>query len=142
MRGDSRVIPVQGPAGGVGPESRDAAGWRASLPVESPAIDIYDEGEALILEADMPGVSAEELSLQIEDSFLTLRGLASGEWPEAARPIRLEYGPRDLARSFILSAEIDRGGISAELKDGVLQVRLPKAAASPPRKIEVRSSDS
>ena len=92
-----------------------------------------------MLRADLPGVTAEGLELQVQDNKLTLFGRVTEELPEGAIPLHQEYPDCDFLRSFILSDEVDHDRIEAKLNGGVLEVHLPKAARQEPRKIQVRT---
>lgn len=105
----------------------------------APPIDIYETAEGLVLCADLPGVTAEGLELQVLDNKLTLFGRVQDDVPENASLLHQEYQVCDFLRSFILSDEVDHDRISAKITNGVLKVVLPKAQRSEPRRIEVRS---
>lgn len=102
----------------------------------SPAVDIHQNEEAITLVADLPGVSRENLDIDLKDSILTVTGTVV-EPEGSARPVYREYGIGGYLRRFTLSDKIDQGKISAQMKDGVLTVVLPKADALKPRKIEI-----
>jgi len=135
-------------------EPRDAAGSNAppqseDLPAVAspeaegrlcaPPIDIYETDEGLVLCADLPGVTAEGLELQVQDNKLTLFGRVTADVPEGAQLLHQEYQVCDFLRSFILSDEVDHDRISAKINNGVLEVVLPKASQSEPRRIQVRT---
>lgn len=105
----------------------------------SPAVDIYENEQAITLIADLPGVSKEKLDLNVEDKQLTITGLVS-EPEERFQPYYTEYGIGGYTRSFRLGDTIDQSKINASLKDGVLTLVLPKADRLRPRKIEITSS--
>lgn len=102
----------------------------------SPAVDIFETEDALTLLADLPGVKKENLDIDLDDRRLTITGLVD-ETDARFRPLYSEYGIGGYTRSFELGDTIDRKGISAALKDGVLTLVLPKADRLKPRKIEV-----
>jgi HSP20 family molecular chaperone IbpA len=129
-----RPIPVR--RDGRSPEP---LGRPAGLPAASPPIDIREEAGALVLEADVPGVAEATLRVEVSGHVLTLRGRAEPEVPEGARALLVEFPPRELARSFILSNEFDPDRIRAELVEGVLRLTLPRADRPPTRRIEVRT---
>ncbi len=104
-----------------------------------PPIDIYETEEGLVLEADLPGVTADDLDLQIQDNKLTLFGRVQQTIPEGARLLHREYHVCDLLRSFILSEEVDHEHIRARMSNGVLEVTLPKANRPEPRRIQVNT---
>lgn len=104
----------------------------------TPPVDIYENGDALIVTADLPGVAKENLDVRVENNLLTIRGrpshLASGD------PIYREYELVSFFRQFELNEKVDQAKISAQLQHGVLTLHLPKAQEAKPRKIEVRVS--
>ncbi len=106
----------------------------------TPPIDIYETDAGLVLEADLPGVTAERLELQVQDNKLTLFGRVSPQAPDGARLIHQEYRIGDYLRSFILSDDVAHERISAQMNDGVLQLTLPKAPRAEPRRIQVRTN--
>ena len=103
----------------------------------NPPIDIYETADGLVLYADLPGVAAEGLDLQVQDSRLTLFGHVQRKEPENAQLVHQEYQIGDYLRSFILSDEVDHERIQAKLTNGVLRVELPRAARAKPRRIDV-----
>jgi len=106
--------------------------------VFTPAVDILENENAIKLFADMPGVNANNLSIDLNENILTLAG--DVEAPEQAGEVDLlrEYRTGRYFREFRLSQVINQGKIDAELKDGVLSLTLPKVEKAKPRKIEVR----
>jgi len=104
-----------------------------------PAVDIAEgEGEFVIV-ADVPGATAETLDLTVDQGVLTLRAPVAAR-SQAGACLVAEYGVGDYERSFRLGEDIDVAKISAELKDGVLTLRLPKAESAKPRKISIRAA--
>jgi HSP20 family protein len=108
------------------------------VPVFVPAVDIYESESALTVVADMPGVSADSLDIDLDNDQLTIRGTAATQESEGTVLLQ-EYSVGDYYRQFTLSDAIDRSKIEATMKDGVLKVVLPKAEAAKPRKITVRT---
>ena len=107
-----------------------------ATPVFVPAADIFETEASLTLTADMPGVRADGLTIDLEDSVLTIRGETAE--PEAKRQVRYrEYQEGAYYRQFTLGEVIDQTKISARLKDGVLTLELPKAEKAKPRQIKV-----
>jgi HSP20 family protein len=107
--------------------------------VYSPALDIYETLEGLVLEADLPGVHPSNLEIRVQDNVLHLYGKVTWPVTAGARVLHEEVHEEDFYRSFILSDEVDTENITADFHDGVLKLTLPKAAKAKPRKIEVRS---
>jgi HSP20 family protein len=101
-----------------------------------PAVDIYEDAEGVTLYADIPGVSKERLNVHVDGKTLLLEGTvqpANGSQPDAAQSAGTRY-----RRSFTLSRELEADGIEATVKDGVLQLRIPKRAENRPRKVEIQ----
>lgn len=107
--------------------------------VFTPAVDIFETDTEITLLADMPGVSAGDLNIDLDENVLTLDG--DVESPEGAdeTDIIREYRTGKYQRQFTLSQVIDQSKIDAELKEGVLRLRLPKVEAATPRKITVKA---
>ena len=105
----------------------------------TPPIDIHEGPDGLTLEADLPGATEENLFIQLEDNVLSLHARIQSPAPEGARLIHEEYHVGDYYRSFILSDEVDRERITADLRNGVLRLTLPKADRARTRRIEIRS---
>jgi len=105
-----------------------------------PAVDIYETKDELVLLADLPGVKAESLEIQFEKSELKITGNVNECGCKGREPILGEYAKGDFVRSFQIGEAIDSNRISAELKDGVLTLHLPKVEAVKPRKIAVKSA--
>ena len=106
---------------------------------QTPLIDIHEGPDGLVLEADLPGATDDGLSIQLEDNVLSLHARIPSPIPDGARVLHEEYRVGDFTRSFILSDEVERGRITAELKNGVLRLILPKAERAKTRRIEVKS---
>lgn len=109
-------------------------------PVFTPAVDIFETEKEITLLADMPGVKAGDLNIDLHESVLTLEGnVHSPEGSDEVDVIK-EYRIGKYYRQFTLSQLIDQTKIDAELKDGVLHLRLPKVEAAKPRKIAVKAA--
>jgi HSP20 family protein len=104
-----------------------------------PALDIYEDGDGISLEADMPGVPKDGLHVDVDGENLILEGHIHFEIPEGAQAVYADVRSTLYRCSFVLSRELDIGQIRANLKDGVLQVRIPKRAESKPRRIAIES---
>jgi HSP20 family protein len=105
----------------------------------TPLIDIHEGPDGLILEADLPGANDGNVSIQLEDNVLVLHARVPSPLPEGARALHEEYHVGDFTRSFILSDEVERSRITADLKNGVLRLMLPKAERAKTRRIEIKS---
>jgi HSP20 family molecular chaperone IbpA len=107
-------------------------------PSVSPACDVYENNDEILVVADVPGVTAETLDVSLEKGELTVRA-RGGAGPEAGTPIAAEYRDCDYHRRFAVPGGIDSAKISAELKHGVLWLHLPKSDTFKPRQIAVRA---
>lgn len=108
-------------------------------PVFIPAVDIFETDKEITLLADLPGVTSENLNIDLNEGVLTLSGdIEPFENPDE-EDLMIEYEVGQYYRQFTLSEIIDQDKIEANLGDGVLRLRLPKAEKAKPRKIEVKS---
>ena len=114
-----------------------SAAVRSTQPL-IPAVDIIEDAEGITLYADMPGVPKESLHVQVEGDTLTLRGELSIPLPQGMDPFYAEMRSSAWERSFTLSRELDPANIQASMKDGVLNLRIPKAEHAKPRTVEVK----
>lgn len=105
-----------------------------------PPVDVIEDASGITLLADIPGVSRDKLNIRVESDRLTIEGEVDISLPQGAESSYAEVQVPRYQRSFSLSRELDSAQISAELKNGVLRLRIPKAAHAQPRKIEVRAS--
>ncbi len=103
-----------------------------------PPVDVVEDTTGLTLYADMPGVSRERLNLRVEVDTLTIEGELSLPVPQDMQASHAEVQQSRYRRAFELSKELDPQKIAAELNQGVLRVRIPKAEHAQPRRIEVR----
>jgi HSP20 family molecular chaperone IbpA len=106
-------------------------------PWVAPRVDIHENDSEVLLLADVPGVAKDSLTIKLNQEQLTLEGRVE-ETPRGDALGR-EFQAVDYRRSFSVPAGIDAGKISAELKDGVLSLHLPKSEALKPRQIEVKA---
>jgi HSP20 family molecular chaperone IbpA len=104
-----------------------------------PPVDIYEDAEGITLMADMPGVSRERLTIEVDKDMLMVEGDASIDMPEGMEALYADVRSTRYRRSFSLSGELESSQIDASLRDGVLSVRIPKRAEVRPRRIEVRA---
>ena len=118
---------------------QQSRGQAAEAPIRAP-VDIFEDGEGITLETDMPGVSKDRLTVRIDGDTLVLEGQVRFDLPEQSEALYADVRSSSYRRSFALSRELDTGNIRAQLKDGVLQVRIPKRAELKPRKIEVQGA--
>ncbi|MFY9893539.1 MAG: Hsp20/alpha crystallin family protein [Xanthobacteraceae bacterium] len=103
-----------------------------------PVADIYETQNALSVILEMPGVEKNNVEIQVEDDVLNVKGQLDLSKYQGLLPLYTEYNVGHYARSFQLSSKIDQNKISAELKDGVLFLTLPKVDEAKPRTIQVK----
>ena len=103
----------------------------------SATADIYETDAALTVVLEMPGVDKSNVDISIEGGVLTVQGRIDFSNYEGLQPIYTEYNIGHYRRSFHLSNKIDQTKISAEMKDGILTLVLPKAEEAKPRRIAV-----
>ena len=102
-----------------------------------PSVDVFEDASGITLLADMPGVSKDHLDLKVEGESLLIEGYAQPKTPDGLEAIYAEVRVARYRRSFTLSRELDTSRIDANLKDGVLTLRIPKQAHAQPRRIAV-----
>jgi len=108
-------------------------------PVYTPAVDIFEHESAITVLADMPGVKARDLEIDLRENVLTLTGRVSRPELTGQAQVLREYEPGTFFRQFTLGSAIEQGKIDAKLADGVLRLELPKAEKARPRQISVRT---
>ena len=102
-----------------------------------PPTDIFEDDNGMMLTMEMPGVSKDGVSINVEENRLSIEGKIDFANYEGLEPVYTEYGVGHYQRSFTLSNQVDQSKIGANLNDGVLELVLPKAEAAKPRRIEV-----
>lgn len=105
--------------------------------VFTPAVDIYETDGKLMLIADMPGVAADDITIDLRDGVLTITGDVTPWEKHDVDNVLVEFGIGKYYRQFTLSETIDQERIEAQQKDGVLKLALPKLEKAQPRKITV-----
>jgi HSP20 family protein len=106
-----------------------------------PACDVFEDKEAVKIVAELPGVKSEDVKLSLENNLLTIRGekkQAAEERSERVHRYERSYGVFE--RAFVLPSTVDGDKISAECRDGVLTIVVPKVERARPREIPVRSA--
>jgi HSP20 family protein len=116
-------------------QANEAARNQASL---LPPVDVIEDAGGITLYADLPGVPKDKLSLHVEAETLTIEGEVTLTMPKGMESSHAEVALPRYRRVFTLSKELDSGKVSAELNQGVLKLRIPKAEHAQPRKIEIR----
>jgi len=102
-----------------------------------PPVDVFEDATGITLLADLPGVPKDRLHLQVEAETLTIEGEVALEVPEGMEATHAEVNLPRYRRVFTLSRELDTDKVSAEFRNGVLTLRIPKAEHAQPRRIEV-----
>jgi len=108
-------------------------------PTFTPAVDIFETETEITLLADMPGVKAKDIDIDLHENVLSLAGEVKSPEASNEKDILREYQTGKYFRQFTLSEAIDQSKINAELKDGVLRLSLPKVEKATPRKIMVKA---
>ena len=122
------------------PENAQSNGGRYSDVALMPPVDVIEDAGGITLYADLPGVSRDKLNLQVETGTLTIDAAIDLNLPEGLQSSHTEVGLGRFHRTFTLSSELDTEKVTAELADGVLKLRIPKAEHAKPRRIEVSTA--
>jgi HSP20 family molecular chaperone IbpA len=104
----------------------------------TPPVDVIEDASGITLYADLPGVSRDKLNLHVEVDTLTIEAEAELSLPEGLTSQHTEVGLAKFRRVFTLSKELDTEKVAAELAQGVLKLRIPKAEHAQPRRIDVK----
>jgi HSP20 family molecular chaperone IbpA len=131
----------------TGTELQTTNGNGIEVPAEStssrrtfvPRADIFETPRDIVVLADLPGVDERDIDITVEKNILTIRANVQPELPHAHSLTYAEYTVGDFLRKFALPNEIDREGIAATMKNGVLRLVLPKSSSAQVRKIQVKS---
>ena len=105
-----------------------------------PPVDVIEDASGITVFADMPGVSKDKLTLQLQADSLIVEGEVTLDTPEGMQSSHIEVMQPRYRRSFTLSRDLDTEKTTAEFKNGVLKLRIPKAEHTQPRRIEVKVS--
>ncbi|RIX83302.1 Hsp20/alpha crystallin family protein [Acidovorax cavernicola] len=119
------------------PEGSEAKPSRYGSAALTPPVDVIEDTGGITLYADLPGVARENLSLHVEAATLTIEAESNLTVPEGLKTSHTEVGLGRFRRVFTLSKELDTEKVSAELTQGVLKLRIPKAEHAKPRRINV-----
>ena len=113
---------------------------RSRISTWTPSVDIYETDDALVIKAELPGVSKDDVSIDVHQNTLTLRGQRKHEAEvkdEQYHRVERSYG--SFQRSFTLPSTIDYEKVQATFKDGVLELHLPRLESAKPRQIAINS---
>ncbi|MBB5404796.1 MULTISPECIES: Hsp20/alpha crystallin family protein [Paraburkholderia] len=105
----------------------------------TPAVDIFEDGLAVTLWADLPGVTKDKLDIRVHDGNLSIEAEAVVPTPANLRLQHAEVREPRFARTFTLSPDFDTSKIEASLQDGVLKLTIPRREEARPRRIEVKT---
>lgn len=103
-----------------------------------PPVDVIEDAGGITLYADLPGVPKGKLALQVEADTLTIEGEIALDMPEGMEASHAEVSLPRYRRMFTLSKELDTDKVSAEFRQGVLKLHIPKTEHAKPRRIEVK----
>ena len=104
-----------------------------------PRVDVFEDESGITLLADLPGVPRDKLEIKVEGDTLLIDGTVQPQTPEGLEAVYAEVRVPRLRRSFTLSRELDSARVDANLKDGVLTLRIPKQADAQPRRIAIQA---
>ena len=117
--------------------TRESTSAQRAEPALLPPVDVVEDSSGITLYADMPGVPKDRLQLRVEGDQLTLEGEMALAVPAGTEPSHAEVQLSRYRRTFTLSKELDADKVSAELKQGVLKLRIPKAEHAQPKRIQI-----
>ena len=106
----------------------------------TPLVDVIENAEAFVFQADLPGVKAGDVDVSYENGTLTIEAKVAPRQPENHNYLWREYGVGHFWRSFNIETPVNADGIKAQLKDGVLELYVPKAETARTRKVEIRTA--
>ena len=130
LRRDERQAPARQEQGQVQRQQ--------DTPAMLPRVDVLEDETGITVLADLPGVTRDALEIHVEGGSLTIDAAVTAATPEAMEATYAEVRLPRYRRSFTLSRELDGGRIEAQLKDGVLRLRIPKQEHAQPRRVSVK----
>ncbi len=110
-----------------------------TLPRCNPDSDILEREDGFHIFMDLPGVAKEDLLIDLNDNELEISGRAEYQAHETAKDVHMEFGSGTYVRRFTISDTVDGERIKATIKNGVLELYLPKAEKAKPKKIEIQA---
>ena len=108
-----------------------------------PLVDVFEDGDGITLKVELPEVDANDVDIQLEGNALTLRGerkLENADKQERYHRVERSYGA--FSRQFTLPSTVEIGNVTAQSRDGVLRIFLPKKAETKPRQIKVQADSN
>lgn len=113
--------------------------WFRSAGLEPPAVDVIDRDAEVVVRAQVPGMTAEDLDVTLAEQSLTLRGHKRAESEETGEFHRREISAREFVRTVALPAAVDSEKATASCKDGLLEITLPKKEAARKQKLTIQN---
>ena len=107
--------------------------YRAGFPL----VNLFQEGDNTIMTAEVPGMNKEDIKMEIKDNLLRVSGKRKVDYPEKMSAHRLERRNLDFDRTIKLPVKVDATQVSAEYKNGILKVVMPRAESDKPKSIEI-----
>ena len=108
------------------------------LTSNSPRTNLLENGGNLEVQAEVPGLSKDDINIKVQGNYLEISGNRSVETPDGYKVHRYETGSSTFSRSFTLPDEVDAEKVEATLKDGILYLTLPKSETAKPKQIEIK----
>jgi HSP20 family protein len=105
--------------------------------VRGPAVDLYEDKDAVTVQAELPGLKKEDIKVNLEDGYLTISGERKQEKPENSEPYQAERFRGRFERVISIPSEVDADKIKATYTDGILTVTLPKSEQAKPKQIPI-----
>lgn len=102
-----------------------------------PRTNLYDAGDHLEMNIEVPGVAKEDLNIKVQGNYLEIGGSRKSDTPEGYSAHRVERGAINFTRSFTLPSDVDTAKVEAQLTNGVLKLTLPKSEAAKPKQIAI-----
>jgi HSP20 family protein len=106
----------------------------------APRTNFYENGDTFEIQAEIPGIAKEDLNISIQGNYLEISGSRSADTPEGYKVHRSESGASTFSKRFTLPDEVDAQKVEANLKDGILYLKLPKSETAKPRQIEIKAA--
>lgn len=103
----------------------------------APRTNLYDAGEHLEVRAEVPGLAKDDIKVKIQGNYLQVSGVRKAETPEGYKAHRVERGASTFTRSFTLPSDVDTEKVEANLVNGILTLKLPKAEAAKPKQVTI-----
>lgn len=113
----------------------EAPGWQFTDGM--PRTNLYDNGNEFTMQAEVPGMTKDDLSIKIQGNYLELSGTRKSDAPEGYKVHRIEREATSFTRSFTLPSDVDVEKVNASLKNGILSLTMPKAEAAKPKQVSI-----